>query len=570
MEAAWKRWNAELKEPLWTDPPQPQSGKKPGAKQAGGKLPAGATAIVRGVHDATLALKPTEMQLQCSGHDPQITVGNIPPAAGPYTLELKMNSASAGYGEVFWVTTPEPKFVASQSVRFDAIHNGQWHDYAIALPVAQASVTFLRLDPCAAPGLVRIARLVLKDATGKVVKAWFGQPVSAAGKVAAAVGERPTIACYYFPNYHPGDPRNQQAHGKGWSEWELVKAARPRFPGHFQPNVPLWGYCDESDPQVMARKIDAAADHGVDVFLYDWYYYDDGPFLNRGLDLGYLKAGNNARVKFALMWANHDWINIHPYKRNAPRTVLYPGVVSPESFEKICDHVIAQYFSQPSYWRIDGKPYFSFYDLGKLMENFGSLPAAQAALERFRAKAKAAGLPGLHLNAVSWGRPVLPVEKVPADPAKLVKDLGFDSVSSYVWVHHVSFPKLQTDYDFARDKYLEYWDRAEQMFDVPYFPNVTMGWDPSPRTVQSEEYGNFGYPLTNTLAGNTPERFREALLKARQRLQERVAGPRVLTINAWNEWTEGSYLEPDEVHGLKYLEAIGEVFPPRTADRQSP
>ena len=125
------------------------------------------------------------------------------------------------------------------------------------------------------------------------------------------------IAVYYFPNYHI-DPRNELLHGPGWTEWELVRHAGPRFPGHRQPRVPAWGYEDESDPAVMAKKIDAAADHAVTQFLFDWYWYDDGPFLNRGLDEGFLAAANNDRLQFALMWANHDWTDIHPYKRNGP------------------------------------------------------------------------------------------------------------------------------------------------------------------------------------------------------------------------------------------------------------
>ena len=101
---------------------------------------------------------------------------------------------------------------------------------------------------------------------------------------------RITVASYYFGNYHPGDPRNAKNKGPDWSEWELVKAARPRFPGHHQPNVPLWGYGDESDPKVMAQKIAAAADHGIDAFIFDWYYYNDGPFLDRPIDLGFLQG----------------------------------------------------------------------------------------------------------------------------------------------------------------------------------------------------------------------------------------------------------------------------------------
>ncbi len=369
-----------------------------------------------------------------------------------------------------------------------------------------------------------------------------------------------TVASYYFGNYHPGDPRNVKSKGPEWSEWDLVKAARPRFPGHHQPNVPLWGYADEADPKVMAQKIAAAADHGIDAFIFDWYYYNDGPFLDRPIDLGFLKAENNARLKFAFMWANHDWIELHPYRRGAERQVLYPGTVTPENFEKICDHVIRAYFQHPSYWRIDGRPYFSFYELTKLLDSFGSVPATRAALDKFRARAVAAGLPGLHLNAVVWGQPILPGENKPGDAAQLVLDLGFDSVTSYVWIHHVPLPQLQTDYDEVRDSYFRYWSEAERKFRVPYFPNVTMGWDSSPRAHQDDEFGNFGYPFTNTISGNTPERFREALEMTKRRLLSKPGGPRILNINCWNEWTEGSYLEPDTVHGMQYLEAVRDVF----------
>ncbi len=371
-----------------------------------------------------------------------------------------------------------------------------------------------------------------------------------------------TVACYYFPDFHPGDPRNTKLKGKDWSEWKLVADAKPRFPGEHQPNVPLWGYCDESNPQVMAKKIGAAADNGINVFIFDWYYYNDGPYLQGCLDDGFLKATNVNRIKFALMWANHDWLELHPAKLGQPQKLLYPGKVTPEHFDQICDYVIKNYFLNSSYWKIDGKPYFSFYDLNKLLENFGSVEATRAALDKFRAKAKAAGLPGLHLNAVVWGQPILPAEKTPADVAKLVRELGFDSVTSYVWIHHVPLPQQQTDYNYVRDAYFKYWNEAEKEYDVPYIPNVTMGWDPSPRCNQSDKFGNFGYPFMNTICSNTPERFKEELELTKQRLLAAPNGPRILNLNCWNEWTEGSYLEPDTVHGLSYLKAVKEVFPP--------
>ena len=369
-----------------------------------------------------------------------------------------------------------------------------------------------------------------------------------------------TVACYYFGNYHPGDTRNVQQKGPVWSEWEVVKAARPRFPGHVQPNVPRWGYTDESDSCAMAQKIAAAADHGVDAFIFDWYYYNDGPFLERPIDSGFLKAVNNHRLKFALMWANHDWTDIHPHRRGTSAKLLYPGAVTPATFDRICDHVIERYFLHPSYWKIDGRPYFSVYELYKLVESCGGVDQTQAALERFRAKARAAGLPGIHLNAVTWGVQILPGETTIQNPAALIQRLGFDSVTSYVWIHHVQLPKLQTDYEWVRDQYFRYWDEAEKKFGVPYFPNVTMGWDSSPRAAQQDEFGDFGYPFMNTISNNTPANFRQALELTKHRLLAQPTGPRIVTINCWNEWTEGSYLEPDTVHDLQYLEAVASVF----------
>ena len=75
----------------------------------------------------------------------------------------------------------------------------------------------------------------------------------------------------------------------------------------------------------MARKIDAAADHGIDAFIFDWYWYDDGPFLERGAGArASCGAANNDRLKFALMWANHDWLDIHPAKLHDAAAAALP------------------------------------------------------------------------------------------------------------------------------------------------------------------------------------------------------------------------------------------------------
>lgn len=369
------------------------------------------------------------------------------------------------------------------------------------------------------------------------------------------------IAAYYFPNYHV-DPRNELQHGPGWTEWELLRHAKPRFPKHHQPLVPDWGHRDEADPRVMAQKIDAAADHGIDAFLFDWYYYEDGLFLERALEQGFLMARNRERLKFALIWANHSWVDVHPAK-SSPRPlqdagVQYPGEISMKAFRRMTDYIVETYFRHSNYWLIDGCPYFSVYELGKLIQGLGGLGKAAEALARFRRQTQKAGFPGLHLNAVYWQHTLLPGEEsLGADPSALLKKLGFTSFSSYVWIHHVRLPRFPvTSYDYARTEYFRYWSKVVKQIPLPYLPNITMGWDSSPRTVQTDVFRKLGYPFTPTLGGNTPERFGAAVIAALRRIKRQSGPLQALSINAWNEWTEGSYLEPERKYGMQYLEAI--------------
>lgn len=372
-----------------------------------------------------------------------------------------------------------------------------------------------------------------------------------------------TVAAYYCPCEHP-DPRWDKAKYPGFTEWDLIRKAQPRFPGHKQPKVPVWGYTDEADPKVMAQKIGTAADYGVNAFIFDWYYYDDGPYLERALEQGFLKATNNSRIQFGLMWANHDWYDIQGYNPAEPVKLLYPGKVSLATWDKINDLVIARYFKHPSYWKIDGKPYFSIYDISVFLASFGSVPEARLALDHFRQKVQAAGFPGLHVNAILWGQPNLPGGQTPTDWPALCTNLGLDSLTGYTWVHHGAlnygtFPI--SDYVRGRDVYLDFWKREATGYPVPYFPNTTIHWDNSPRAHPDAKWDKPGAHVVNpVMVGNTPAAFREACQIIKDRLLALPTQPKIVTVNAWNEWPEGSTLEPEQEYGYGYLEAIRSVF----------
>jgi len=363
------------------------------------------------------------------------------------------------------------------------------------------------------------------------------------------VDEDYQIAVYYFPQWHV-DEKNNGMFGHGWTEWEGIKNARPRFEGHKQPKVPLWGYEDEADPVVMERKINAAYDSGIDAFKYCWYWNDSGPFLHRALEEGYMNAKNNDKVKFAVMWANHDHFT-------------GTGVVTEETFRTMTDYIIENYFTHPSYWRIDGKPYFSIYLMFTLVESFGSVEKTAQALEDFRNRARDAGIGEIHINVVEFGaRFTANIKGEVTNLQDYLTTLNIDSVTSYVWIHHTTFNTFpDQNYADFRDASIKQEERLGKIYHwLPYFPNVTMGWDSSPRTPQNVPYENKGYPSTSITVDNTPEEFKIALQKVKDMIDSGKTSRKIITINAWNEWGEGSFIEPELEYGMGYLDAIKDVF----------
>ena len=362
------------------------------------------------------------------------------------------------------------------------------------------------------------------------------------------------IAAYIWPAYTGDEPRTRMFWPEGYGEWQTVKAATAKFEGHNWPRKPLWGYCNEADPYVMEMQINAAANHGVNVFIYDWYWYDNRPFLEQCLNNGYLRARNNDRVKFYLMWANHD-VNHTWDKRNAhvePREIIWRAGVNRAQFEEIGLRLIDQYFAHPSYYRIDDCPVFQFYDLKNLVQGLGGLDATRDAFDWFRDAAVKAGLAGLHLQLTCIGNDGLNLSGVDSEnavtPAGVVKHLGFDSLSHYQYVH---FTDIDRDYREIMEDVCKEWARLDAEHAVPYFPHVSIGWDNNPR------FQDF---RPGIVRNNTPENIEKALTQARDYVDAHPDQPPLVTINSWNEWTETSYIQPDDLYGYGYLEAIRSTF----------
>lgn len=364
--------------------------------------------------------------------------------------------------------------------------------------------------------------------------------------------KRYDVAAYVWPSYTGDEIRSRIFWPEGIGEWESVKSAEAKFEGHNWPRKPVWGYQNEADAEVMEMQIDQAEKHGVNVFIYDWYWYDRNPFLENCLNDGYLKAKNNDKVKFYIMWANHNADYLWDKRNSHLNTTIWDGSVDRDEFTIIANRLIDNYFTHPSYYMIDGKPVFSIFDPENLIKGFGGIEQTKEAFKWFNNLAAKKGLKGIHFQLILRNDANLAMFNT-ADQAEyklkdIVNDIGFDSVTHYQFA---MITDIDRDYNNVAKDVISQWSGIESEYNVPYFPSISLGWDNNPR------FKDFKPGITTNC---TPENITKALIKAKEYSDSHKEQPPLVIINSWNEWTETSYLLPDDLYGYGYLEAVKSIF----------
>lgn len=376
------------------------------------------------------------------------------------------------------------------------------------------------------------------------------------------------VIAYYLPQYHP-IPENDAWWGKGFTEWTNVAKAKPLFKGHYQPRIPAdLGFYDLRLPEVREQQAQLAREAGIEGFCY-WHYWfsHDKQLLERPFN-EVLQSGK-PDFPFCLGWANHSWTNKswEAGTRKVEEQTLMQMVYTKEEYVMHFNDVLPA-FKDKRYITVDGKPLFVVWDpLG--------LPNPKEFVDLWQKLAKENGLKGIHFvgtkqnleaNEKTLKGALL---RIPNNTAgkhyQKVLDAGFDAVNSkgYDRAEYVSrtwFDVIFRGIMVRLFKYLpvskcnqetinKYSYVEEDKWENVY-PSIMPGWDRSPRS------GKRARVHTN----DTPDVFKRQIQKALSLLDHKKEEHKLLFLWSWNEWAEGSYVEPDLKYGHGYLDAIRDTI----------
>ncbi|MDP9158668.1 MAG: glycoside hydrolase family 99-like domain-containing protein [Acidobacteriota bacterium] len=346
----------------------------------------------------------------------------------------------------------------------------------------------------------------------------------------------PRIFAFYLPQFHP-IAENNYGHWPGFTEWDNVIKAKPLFKGHYQPRLPgELGYYDLRSIDVMREQVKLANNHGIDGFCFYYYYFQGKKLLYKPID-NYIKS--DIEAPFFFLWANENWTRRWDGGDNE---IIISQNHSPEddlAFIRELLPVLADH----RYVKVQGKPVLAIYKTQLF-------PNILQSTELWRNQAVKNGFPGLYLLMVDdWaGNQFHP------------REIGFDAsyeipsnvVPEQVILQDNKHLGLKEGFQGRIVDYRKFasFHMGRPFPDYKRFRTVMAPWDNTPR------YGSRAMVQINSDNDAYKLWLSQALLDTRRRYS---LDERIVFLHSWNEWCEGTYVEPDQRSGRRLLEETKEV-----------
>lgn len=342
----------------------------------------------------------------------------------------------------------------------------------------------------------------------------------------------------YLPQFH-SFKENDEWWGGGFTEWTNTRPARPFFEGHYQPHEPHEdiGYYDLSNVEVMVKQAKMAKKYGIYGFSYYYYWFNGKKLMEKPLEN--MLKNKDVDIPFCLFWANHNWTRSWDAGN---KEILLEQTYDSYTNERFIDDLIP-YFTDKRYIRIDNKPVLLIYQADHL-------PEPKETVAQWRNIAKRKYNLELYLITVQQNNSISP-ELYGYDAALETAPNYLAGITSVL--DDAKKPKLPEDvqmtfYDYEKDALAHI---LREKVKYKKFRCVYPMWDNTPRRKKKLSWMFFGA---------TPDLFKKFLAEmTRMTVENFEPREQFLFINAWNEWAEGTHLEPDKKFGYTYLEICNDV-----------
>lgn len=348
------------------------------------------------------------------------------------------------------------------------------------------------------------------------------------------------VIAFYLPQFH-SIPENDKWWGKGFTEWINTKKSKSLFEGHNQPREPLNDYYyNLLDSETRKWQANIAKEYGIYGFCYYHYWFDGKLLLEKPLEQ--IRDSKEPDFPFCMCWANEPWTRAWD---GGEKEVLMPQSYGDRgSWNRHLEYLLP-FFKDERYIKIDNKPVFVIYR-SAIIKNCNEM------INFWDNQCKENGLGGIYIVEEVNGHQSMPVcsssrAVVEFEPMFTMKaDLGI-RMKFYRKIRSalrkvLNIKLLDTyNYDFIWKRIIK---REACYDDKKKFLGAFVDWDNTARR------GNRAMIFKGTTYKKFENYFKLQFEKAKKNNTE------FIFINAWNEWAEGTYLEPDKKNEYKYLEAI--------------